>query len=348
MPGPTVSARVRSRRTASRQPRRSRRPGSRTANPAPQSTSSTRSLGPRSGQRDRNLVADRQLPVAPPQLERHRLVRSGAVDVDLVPDGHSMAAMRACRRRMPASQRSTSAALRWRCTRHVGVGEQQEVLVPDPLDHHLGDVLRLEHLAGRPHDVAGPAPRHLVRAGQHVGVHAHRAQARDAHALVPVGDGEPLGEGDRGVLRHRVRRVADLRQQPGGRGRRAEVALAPGDPAGHEPAGGVEVGLPVDRPRRAPVGVRRLEVRCPGRRRRWRRRGRSGRRRPRPGRSGPSSRRRCRRCSPARARSPAASRRARRRRQRRRPRRGRRRRPPARPRRGTGGRGPGRSRSLRR
>ena len=105
---------------------------------------------------------------------------------------------------------------------------------------------RARDVARRPHHVgAGVWPG--VAGVEHVGVDAHRAQAATLHALVAVGDREPLGEGHGGVLGHGVRRRADLGEQPGGRRGRAEVAVAARDPAGHEAAGGVVVGLGVDR-----------------------------------------------------------------------------------------------------
>ena len=80
---------------------------------------------------------------------------------------------------------------------------------------------------------------------------------RDVDAAVAVGDREPLGERDGGVLGHRVRRDADLGQQAGGGRRDDEAAAAPLEPAGHEQPRRDDVGAHVDVDRAVPGLVRR-------------------------------------------------------------------------------------------
>ena len=93
----------------------------------------------------------------------------------------------------------------------------------------------------------------LQRAGllEHPGAHALRADRLHGDAAVAVGHREPLGEADRGVLGHRVRRAADHRQQARGRGGHHEppalaAGLGGGDPLGHQQPGGAHVGHHVD------------------------------------------------------------------------------------------------------
>ena len=71
------------------------------------------------------------------------------------------------------------------------MGEDEEPLVGQTLDHGVGDVLGLDDALG-PHRLQAQ----LVAAatGEHVGVHALGAQARHLDPLVAVGDRQPLGE----------------------------------------------------------------------------------------------------------------------------------------------------------
>ncbi len=129
-----------------------------------------------------------------------------------------------------------------------------------------------------------------------------RAQARHADALLAVGDGQPFGERDRGVLGDRIRRRAQLGEQAGRRGGDDQVALTPRQHARQHRARHVDVTVHVDRPDPRPgvvggflaarhddPGVREEQPDRPERvPRRWR---------PAPGRRLPSS---CRRAPPAR------------------------------------------------
>ena len=233
MPGPTVSARVRSRRTTIRRPRppcRSRRTGrdwSSGVKPAPRSTSSTRCSDHDRGHGDSHLVAARQLPVPPPQLEGHRLGWSEAARVALlVPVRHSGGdcgpAGGACR---PASGRSrrpcaagTSSTSGWGRIRKRSSAIASATMSATSSGSSTSPAARTTLL--------GPARQAVGRRVQHARVHAHRAQAADPQAAVAVGHRQPLGERHRRVLGDRVRRRADLGEQAGGRGGRAEVALA--------------------------------------------------------------------------------------------------------------------------
>ena len=135
------------------------------------------------------------------------------------------------------------------------MGQDQEALLAQALDHDVGDLLGLEHGAGRLDHVRG-GPAHLaalVARVQHRGVHAHRAQAADADAAVAVGHRQPLGERDRAVLGDRVRARADLGEQPGRRRRREEVARAALQPARHQAPRRVHVRHDVDAERELPA-----------------------------------------------------------------------------------------------
>ena len=87
-----------------------------------------------------------------------------------------------------------------------------------PVDDDIGHLLGLQHGARRG-DHAGGQPQVVGGIVGHLGharAHAHRAQAAHPQAAVAVGDRQPFGERDRGVLGHRVGHGADLRQQAGG------------------------------------------------------------------------------------------------------------------------------------
>src|SRR5712691_6196541 len=69
----------------------------------------------------------------------------------------------------------------------LGVGQNQEPLIPDSLEHNVGHLLGFEG-AGRQEVGA----EHPALGGEHVSLYALRAQARHADALVAVGNGQPL------------------------------------------------------------------------------------------------------------------------------------------------------------
>src|SRR5262245_29786395 len=69
------------------------------------------------------------------------------------------------------------------------VREDEEALRRQPLDHRVGDTLRLEHTV----DPRDTAARNAVG---HGGAHCLRAEDRHLEPGVAVGDGEPLREGD--------------------------------------------------------------------------------------------------------------------------------------------------------
>ncbi len=100
-----------------------------------------------------------------------------------------------------------------------------------------------------------PAAAGPVDGVEHPGVDPHRAEAADLQAAVAVGDGEPFGEPDRGVLGDRVRRRSDLGEEPGGGRSGAEVAVAALQPGRHQQPGGEDVGLDVDVEGEVPVIV---------------------------------------------------------------------------------------------
>ena len=87
-----------------------------------------------------------------------------------------------------------------------------------------------------------------------------RAEAGDPDPRVPIGDRQPLGEGHGRVLRDRVGGRSDLRQEPGGRGGLQEISPSPGEHAGQDGAGGIDVGHHVHVPDAPPFGVGRLDA----------------------------------------------------------------------------------------
>ena len=81
---------------------------------------------------------------------------------------------------------------------------------------------------------------------------------------IAVGDREPLGERHGGPLGHRVRGRADLREQPGGGRRRAEVATPTFEPAVEETRCSPAVGVDVDVEGELPICLGRREIRAKG------------------------------------------------------------------------------------
>ena len=92
--------------------------------------------------------------------------------------------------------------------------------------------------------VASRVSRSLSGPGavEHPRLHALRADRLDDDPAVAVGRAQPLGEGDGGVLADGVGRVAEHRQQAGGRGGDDEAPAAGVEPARHEVPGRTHVG----------------------------------------------------------------------------------------------------------
>ncbi len=74
----------------------------------------------------------------------------------------------------------------------------------------------------------------------------HRAHAAHPDPLVPVADGQPLGESDGGVLGHAVGRRAQLGEQTGGRRDRDEMSAAALKPLRHNSFRCSDVSTQVD------------------------------------------------------------------------------------------------------
>ena len=140
----------------------------------------------------------------------------------------------------------------------LGMGEDQELLVADRLQAQLSHVGRVEHAVAARHATletlvvpAGLLRHRVLRAvGDDVRRHRLRAQHREADALMVMADRQPLGQGDRRRLGHRVRHRADLRQQAGGGRRAQDVALATSDHRRQHRTGRVDVGHAVHLPHR--------------------------------------------------------------------------------------------------
>ena len=96
---------------------------------------------------------------------------------------------------------------------------------------------------GCEHQVAGAAG-----GGEHVGAHALRADRVDLDAAVPVGQRQPLGEGERAVLGDAVRGGADHGEQSGGGDGGDEPAAAALQPVGQQRVGGADMRHDVDVP----------------------------------------------------------------------------------------------------
>jgi len=135
--------------------------------------------------------------------------------------------------------------------------EDQEALLCKSLEYPLGGLLGVEHTAAADHGVglvciACGAP------AQHGRVDGARTDARHAHALPGVGEGQPLGEPDGGVLGGRIHAVAGRGEDAGHRGSRDEVPVAALDPFGQQRAGGIDVRHDVDLPLAVPGLVGRV------------------------------------------------------------------------------------------
>ena len=125
--------------------------------------------------------------------------------------------------------------------------QDQEALAGQPGQHRVGDLAGREHLAGgrnRPGArLTGLQPGHQQR-----GVDSHRTQHADPDIALGVGVGDPLGQRHRGVLGHRVRRVAGRGEQAGGRGGVQQVPAAGRDHRRQHRPGGIDMGQHVHLP----------------------------------------------------------------------------------------------------
>ena len=83
------------------------------------------------------------------------------------------------------------------------------------------------------------------------------AKHRDLQPLLAVRDREPLRERERGVLGHRIRRAADLREQSRGRRGVQQVAAATIDHAGNEDPSRIDVREHVDTDAALPIAIGR-------------------------------------------------------------------------------------------
>ena len=138
---------------------------------------------------------------------------------------------------------------------HLGMGQHQEAVVGEGGDPGVG------HLLGRQRLVARQEVLEWTSLLEHPGLHPLRADRLHGHAALAVGDREPLGEADGGMLGDRVRRRPDHREQPGRRGGDHEPAAgAVGQPAWHQQPCGADVGHHVDVDHRRPVVVRGLQA----------------------------------------------------------------------------------------
>ena len=136
----------------------------------------------------------------------------------------------------------------------LGVGEDQEAFVGERLDHGIGDGAGFDHAVG---DHVGH--RRIVPLG-HRRADGLRAERGHPDACVVVGDGQPLREPDRGVLRDRVGRGAEVGEQPGGRRGGDHVAGASFGPARNEVSGRPDVVHDVDVPDALPLLVGHLRA----------------------------------------------------------------------------------------
>src|SRR6202521_1660949 len=133
--------------------------------------------------------------------------------------------------------------------RDLGVREDEELLVTDPLERDLCNLLRLE--SGRGQEIeALPSLR-----GQHVGLHALRARAGDSDSLVRVRDREPFEEGQCRRFGHPVGGREHVVEKACGRYGAKDVAVL----ASEHPRQGVprhvDVGHNVHVPDALPLGV---------------------------------------------------------------------------------------------
>jgi len=101
------------------------------------------------------------------------------------------------------------------------VREGEEALVAQPVDHRLGDLVRLQPLRDgvrRVQPDAGLA-RQRQAVLEQLRAHGHRADAAHLDAAIAVGEREPLGERHRGVLRgldesRQIVRIRHVTPQP--------------------------------------------------------------------------------------------------------------------------------------
>ena len=115
-------------------------------------------------------------------------------------------------------------------------------------DHRVGNGFRFEHAVDTG-DAAAFDPR------GHRGVDGLRREHRYLQSLFAIGDREPFRERQRRVLGDRIRRTADLREQPRGRRSVQEVAAAALDHPRHERSRRVHVRHHIDLDAELPLAV---------------------------------------------------------------------------------------------
>ena len=179
-------------------------------------------LGGGRGRRQRAQRADRRRRSTPATAPGPRATSPRSPSPPASP-GPPSPACSSTSRRIPRSQRSWSSPLRRTYSRTSGCGRIRNVSSRIACTTGVGHLLRLQH--SRQQIVRQRRPLRVRQ--QHGCLHALRAEARDADAVVPVGHRQELREGHRPVLRHRVGHGPQRRQQSCGRGRAADVALAP-------------------------------------------------------------------------------------------------------------------------
>ncbi len=133
------------------------------------------------------------------------------------------------------------------------MGQDEETLVGDSLDHGIGYGRRFESALGQEID-----PELSPLGCKHVGLDSLGTEARDAYSLVAVHDREPLEKGEGCCLGHTVRRGKEMVQQPGGRNGAEDVTLSPRQHAWQDVAGDKDVCHHVDFPDALPVAVGRF------------------------------------------------------------------------------------------
>ena len=125
--------------------------------------------------------------------------------------------------------------------------QDEEAFILDRAHAGLGDWFGLHH--------AVDAGDRIFMAGGHRGAHRLRAKDGNLDPMFTIGDGEPFGETHGRVLGDRIRRRADLRQQPGGGRGVEQIATAARDHPRHQVARREDMRHQVDVPDPLPLIV---------------------------------------------------------------------------------------------
>src|SRR5579872_5000049 len=137
--------------------------------------------------------------------------------------------------------------------RHFGVREDKKALLGESLDDAIGHLLRLDG------GVEEEGASGKFGAAQHVGTNTHGTKGGDFDSAVAVGNRQPLGKGQRGMLGDGIRGGSELGQQTCRGYGLQKITVAARQHGGKDGACSIDMGHQVHLPTALPIGVGSIE-----------------------------------------------------------------------------------------